>query len=157
MTLVPGMMMMMMDHFCRDVDVLAVAVARPSKASGSLQDNTNLFLELLLLLLPLLAAVAHRALPCVGVGVAWSAATMAVVRREGDGEDVLRVADEPTRRLARRELPESERAVPGARQRELAVARDDARTPRASRAPGACSSYGLFSPCAPSMPRSSAP
>ena len=55
MTLVPGMMMMM-DRFCTDVDVLAVAVARPSKASVSLQDNTNLFLELLLLL-----SIEHRA------------------------------------------------------------------------------------------------
>ena len=50
------MMMMMMERFCRDVDVLAVAVARPSKASVSLQDNTNLFLELLLLL-----SIEHRA------------------------------------------------------------------------------------------------
>ena len=48
--------MMMMDRFCTDVDVLAVAVARPSKASVSLQDNTNLFLELLLLL-----SIEHRA------------------------------------------------------------------------------------------------
>ena len=47
---------MMMDRFCTDVDVLAVAVARPSKASVSLQDNTNLFLELLLLL-----SIEHRA------------------------------------------------------------------------------------------------
>ena len=46
----------MMDRFCTDVDVLAVAVARPSKASVSLQDNTNLFLELLLLL-----SIEHRA------------------------------------------------------------------------------------------------
>ena len=48
--------MKMMDRFCTDVDVLAVAVARPSKASVSLQDNTNLFLELLLLL-----SIEHRA------------------------------------------------------------------------------------------------
>ncbi len=57
--------------------------------------------------------------------VAGTRDDLAVVDREGDREHVLGVADEAARRLAGLDLPEAERAVPGAGERELAVRGDD--------------------------------
>jgi len=50
---------------------------------------------------------------------------LAVVGGEGDGEDVLLVADEAAGSFARGEIPETEIAVPGPRERELAVGAED--------------------------------
>ena len=57
--------------------------------------------------------------------VAGSGDDLAVVDGEGDGDDVLLVADEAAGGEARGEVPEAELPVPGSRERELAVGAED--------------------------------
>ena len=69
-------------------------------------------------------AVAQR-VPQLDGAVAGARDDLAVVGGEGDGEDVVGVADEAARRHARGQLPQPERLVPGGREGVGAVGRDD--------------------------------
>ena len=69
-------------------------------------------------------AVAQR-VPQLDRAVAGARDDLAVVGGEGDGEDVVGVADEAARRHARGELPQPERLVPGGGEGVGAVGRDD--------------------------------
>ncbi len=57
--------------------------------------------------------------------IARSRHDLPVVGGEGDGEDVVGVADEAAGRHAGRELPQAKGLVPGGRERVGAVRRDD--------------------------------
>lgn len=70
-------------------------------------------------------AVAER-VPQLDAAVPGARHDLPVIGREGDGQDIVGVADEPTRRVARRELPQPKGLVPGRRQRVRPVRRDDA-------------------------------
>lgn len=77
---------------------------------------------------PLGVALVHDGVLALAEGVpeldglvAGAADDLAVVGAEGDGEDVLLVADEAAGGLARRDLPEAEGAIPRAGESELAI------------------------------------
>ena len=66
----------------------------------------------------------HARVPQLDALVAGARHNLSVVSREGDRQDVLVVTREALRRLAGRQVPETESGVPRARQGELAVRRE---------------------------------
>ena len=69
-------------------------------------------------------AVAQR-VPQLDGAIAGAGDDLSVVGGEGDGEDVVGVADEPAGRYARGELPQAEGLVPGGGECVGAVGGDD--------------------------------
>jgi hypothetical protein len=70
-----------------------------------------------------------KGVPQLDGSVAGAGHDLPVVCREGNGEDVVGVADKAPRGGASRQLPETQRLIPGRREGVRAVRRNDLLTP----------------------------